>query len=217
VDPGRSGTPADLAFLVDDLELFNTAVPERAIRYVRAAVSMRIEARWPSSDRRKRSADLVRRRCSFHLLSPMVEAYFFGEPAALHRAGARRAAQFDPTSRDLEHFLTNDPDFLAPPDGKRPVWATQTRARHPKCYLRFLCDPDGQNRRTYRETKEGYEALRALDWRQVLAPESHVRFARAFLADLAEGLGHTDASRLFPGQPHELTSRNVRDNVLRNL
>src|SRR5689334_20565086 len=100
-----------------------------------------------------RSVAIVRERCSFHLLSPMIEVYFFGEPAALTRAGARRAAKLDPAERDLEDFATDDPDFLSPADGKHPVWATANRARHPKSYLRFLCDPTGANPRAYRETK----------------------------------------------------------------
>jgi hypothetical protein len=217
VDPGRSGVPADLAFLVDDLELFNARVPERAVHHIRVAVERHIEARWPSADRRGRSAGLVRERCSFHLLSPMVEAYFFGEPAALERAGATRPARIDPRVSDVEDFVTDDPDFLAPPDGKHPVWAKAQRARHPKRYLQFLCDPEGDNPRAYRETKGGHEALRSLDWRAVLDPPSHVRFARAFLADLAEALGSPELATLFPGEAHGLTSRNDRDNVLRNI
>ena len=180
VDPGRSGTPADLAFLVDDFKLWNTRVPERAVHHIRVAVARQLEHRWPSSDRRRRSADLVRDRCSFHLLSPMVEAYFFGEPEALARAGATRPAQVDPSVTDIEDFLVaDDAEFLAPPDGKHPIWAKAHRARHPKCYVQFLCDPAGANPRAYRETKGGHEALRSLDWRAVLAPPSHVRFAAA--------------------------------------
>jgi hypothetical protein len=217
VDPGRSGVPADLAFLVDDLELFNARVPERAVHHVRVAVERHIEARWDSADRRRRSANLVRERCSFHLLSPMVEAYFFGEPAALERAGAKRVAQVDPILRDIEDFVTEDPDFLAPPSGKHPVWATAQRARHPKRYLQFLCDPQGGNPRAYRETKGGHDALCSLDWRAVLGPPSHVRFARALLADLAEALDRLEDPAPFPGAPHELTSRSHRDNVLRNI
>jgi hypothetical protein len=217
VDPGRSGTPVDLAFLVDDLELHNVATPERAVRHLREAIPRRLEAHWSNADRRRRSAGLVRERCSFHLLSPMIEAYFFGEPAALVRAGAKRRAAFDPLSGDVEHFLTDDPDFLAPLDGKHPIWAKPDRARHPKCYVRFLCDPDGGSPRAYRETKEGHEALRSLDWRGVLGPEAHARFARSLLVDLADGLGRSEAAALFPGDRHALTARNARDNVLRNL
>jgi hypothetical protein len=217
VDPGRSGTPADLAFLVDDLELYNLASPERAVRHVRAAVARQLDLRWGNADRRRQSADRVRARCSFHLLSPMIEAYFFGEPEALLRAGARRPAVFDPLVRDVEAFATDDPSFLAAPDGKHPIWARPDRARHPKAYVRFLCDPEGAIPRAYRETKEGHEALRSLDWPRVLAPEAGARFARSLLLDLAEGLDQPDVAALFPGERHPVTSRNAQDNVLRNV
>jgi hypothetical protein len=218
VDPGRTGTPSDLAFLVDDLELYSVAVPERAVHHVRAAVLARLRVPWSNEKRREQCARIVRERCSFHLLSPMVEAYFFGEPGALVRAGAKRPARIDPHLRDVEDFVvTDDEGYLAPPDGEHPAWAIPSRARHPKSYLRFLCDPDGTIPRAYRETKGGHEALRSLDWRAVLAPEAHVRFARAFLTDLAEGLDHPQASKLFAGTSHPLTSRSARDNVLRNV
>ncbi len=217
VDPGRSGKPADLAFLVDDRELYNVAAPERAIRHMRVAIARQLETRWGNADKRRHSVDLVRARCSFHLLSPMIEAYFFGEPASLTRAGAKRPAWFDPRGRDVEDFATDDPSFLAPADGKHPVWAKPDRARHPKAYVRFLCDPDGGNSRAYRETKEGHEALSSLDWPAVLAPGAHARFARSFLLDLAEGLDQPDVAALFAGERHPLTSRNAQDNVLRNL
>src|SRR5262245_33119391 len=39
VDPGRLGTPVDLAFLIEDLELLNMAAPERVVHHVRAAIT----------------------------------------------------------------------------------------------------------------------------------------------------------------------------------
>lgn len=217
VDPGRTGTPVDLAFLIDDLELFNTTWPERAINHVRAAVRAHIENRWPNAERRARTEALVRERCSFHLLAPMVEAYFFGEPAALERAGAKRDARLDPSARDLEDFQTDDPDFLGPPDARGHAWQRPQRGRHPKCYLSFLCDPSGQSRRAYRETHEGREALRSLDWAAVLEPTAHVRFARSFLKDLAEGLERPDIAGRLNGLSHPITSSPGRDPILRNL
>ena len=217
VDPCRSGTPADLAFLVDDLELYNVATPERAVRHVRAAVARQLDIRWSNAERRQRSADIIRARCSFHVLSPMVEACFFGEPASLARAGAKLPPVFDPRAHDVEAFTTDDPAFLAPADGKHPVWAKPDRARHPKCYVRFLCDPAGGSPRAYRETKEGHGALSALDWPCVLGPGAHARFARSFLVDLAEGLDRPDVAALFQSERHSLTSRNAQDNVLRNI
>jgi hypothetical protein len=217
VDPGRQGTPADFAVLVDDLELANMANAERAIHHVRVAVRAHIENHFASGDRRNITTKRVRERCSFHLLAPMVEAYFFGEPAALERAGAIRPSTVDPSSKDLEDFMTEDSEFLSHPDTDGHPWAKPDRARHPKSYLKFLCDPTGKKSRAYQETKGGHEALRALDWSSVLAQKTYVRFARALLVDLALALEQHQVAARFPGAPHPLTSQTKRGNVLRNL
>lgn len=225
VDPGREreAEPYDLAVLVDDLELVNAACPERAVAYVREAVRLTIERAWSSAERRRRAHERVRERCSFHLFAPMVEAYFFGERAAdrgqpaLARAGAQRRSLFDPTACDLEDFHCLEPDYLDPADASR-YWAKGERVKHPKRYLQFLCDPEGRNRRQgYQETKGGRQALRSLDWGSVLAPAEHARFARSFILDLAEALGEHQVAAKFAGERHPLTSRQGRENVLRNI
>lgn len=224
VDPGRTGEPADLAVLVDDLELANTGAPERVVRHLRMAVADHVQRRWPSADRRDRCLQLLQARCSFHLLAPMLEAYFFGEPAALRRAGAQREPQLD-GARDLEDFEASDPDYLAfcqrgaqeaGPPRPSPAWAADP-ARHPKRYLQFLCDPTGRNPRAYQETKGGCEALRSLDWHGVLARREHVLFGRAFLVDLAHALGRDDLVQQWRGPLHPLTSYEGRDRILRNI
>jgi hypothetical protein len=223
VEPGRRGHELpDLVVLVDDLELENLDQPERAVEHVREAVRAHLEQHdWPSATSRERAYERVRERCSFHLLVPMLEAYFFGEPAALVRAGAKRASRFDASAADVEtRFLVNDLDFLAPPDRppreKLPPWATANRARHPKHYLQFLCDPTGTEPRAYVETKGGQAALRQLDWPMVLAPEEHVCFLRSLFHDLADALGEDPVAR-FPGKTHPCTWPPPRDTLLRNV
>jgi hypothetical protein len=224
VEPGRRDQkPPDLVVLVDDLEPVNQAWPERAIRHVRAAVEKHLEVHdWPSATARERAYERVRERCSFHLLAPMVEAYFFREPAALTRAGAQRASLFDASTADVEtSFLVNEPDFLAPPDRpakeKLPPWATADRARHPKRYLQFLCDPTGKKARAYVETNGGRAALRDLDWPAVLAPQAHVRFMRSLIHDLAHALGQDAVAQRFAGATHPLTWPPRNNRLLRNI
>jgi hypothetical protein len=224
VEPGRRDQkPPDLVVLVDDLEVENQGWPERAVEHVRAAVSAHLAHHdWPSATSRERAYAHVRERCSFHLLAPMVEAYFFREPAALMRAGAKRASLFDASAADVEtSFEVNDPDFLAPPDRpattKLPPWATANRARHPKHYLQFLCDPTGTEPRAYVETKGGQVALRDLDWSMVLAPQEHVRFLRSLIHDLADRLGEEAVAQSFAGETHPCTWPPPRDNLLRNV
>ncbi len=90
----------------------------------------------------------------------------------------------------------DDPDFSgapatrhANPERQQRSWAKPGRERHPKLYLKFLCDPDDPFGKTYREAVGCKAALELLDWPRVLAHPTHVRFARALVADIADGLG----------------------------
>jgi len=134
----------------------------------------------------------LRERCSFHLLRPMAEALLFGDRAALDRAAGDRVelptVHFDPTTRDIEAFETDDPAYLATPDGQAR-WAKSNRRRHPKHYLEYLLDPGGTAIRPYKEIEHGKRGLSQLDWEAVLAPSTHARMVRAFLEDLADMLG----------------------------
>jgi hypothetical protein len=222
VDPGRNDGPLpDAVVLVDDLELDNTAWPERAVEYVRAAVQTHVERRYSNETARQRALSRVRERCSFHLLCPMVEAYFFAEQAALERAGAKRDSTFDVKTKDVESFEVADPDFLTPPDRKNkralPPWAASDRARHPKRYLQFLCDPMGTLEHAYKETVGGRAALRDLDWPAVLAPTAHVQFVRSLIHDLADALGEHGIAQQLAGSTHPLTWPPCRNNLLRNV
>jgi hypothetical protein len=195
VEPGsqRAGH-LDLVMAVDDLELCNVDQPGVVIERFARAVREELAARRLNGDSQRRVEDKLRARCSFHLFSPMTEAYFFGESAALSRAEAKRRSSFDPNTTDVEHFHVTDPDYTNTADGLRP-WAKQRREAHPKQYLSFLCTPSGDpfseknDIQHYRETKQGKAALEALDWRAVLARPKHGLFARSMIHDIADALG----------------------------
>jgi hypothetical protein len=156
VHPGRGGTlQADLVLAVDDLELTNADQPEHVIDYFRHAVRACVEERYSAEAARERVYRALAERGSFHFLVPMAEAYFFGEPAALDRAKAHKAPnRFNAQARDVEDFEVDDPSYLAPAPPSAP-WKVEPRHRHPKHYVRYLCDPTGQQARAYRETHEG--------------------------------------------------------------
>jgi hypothetical protein len=223
VEAGGEEAPPDLVMAIDDLELVNAPHPELVVARVREAVRAHL-ARYQGTSAATREKVLrrVRERCSFHLLAPMVEAYFFAEPAALVRAGAVRPSQVNVSALDLEEFVTQDPDYLLHPDvphkqsPERKSWAIpmQDRARHPKHYLRFLCDPSDPHTKRYSESKGGAEALRHLAWEQVLSHRERIQFARALFEDLAEGLG---VPHPFPGTAHPATAAFRSARVLRNL
>jgi hypothetical protein len=193
----------DYVIAIDDLELPNLLTPENVTRLVRDA-ALRSLGTTPTHVTVERFRD----RCSFHLLCPMLEAYFYGEPAALARAGAVQPASLDPT-RPLEAFRTGDRLYLGAPDEPGHDWRTPDRAEHPKRYLRFLAEPG-----EYKETKGGCAALRELDWEQVFAYQPPgIAFARSLFDDIADALGVPSP---FPGPVHELTARRA-GGVLRNL
>lgn len=223
VEPGRRDQkPPDLVVLVDDLELVNRSRPERVVEHVREAVRSHLERHpWPSAATRERAYERVRERCSFHILAPMVEAYFFAEEAALRRAGAQRPSRVRASEIDLEEFLVQDQEFLAHPDrpagATLPPWAIAQRAMHPKSYLQFLCDPSGTVARAYVETDGGRAALRELDWWAVVAPEAYVQFVRSLMHDMADALGQNEVAARFKGFTHPLTWPPRRGNLLRNI
>jgi hypothetical protein len=213
--PGRRGERIDFAYVVEDLELCNQGQPERVVRLFRDAVSSYIRRTWPQQSGSIFSK--VRERCSFHLFRPMTEAYFFGDAAALERAGAERPPLL-PASHDLEQFHTVDQAFLTLPSGSNRVSDMPVREFHPKSYLHFLCDPTLNDRqRRYRETRNGVAALELLDWERVLSSAPHCPFLHAFLDDLEEALNsslsfvnrvNADARTRFAAP---------RDRILRNL
>lgn len=198
----------DFVFAIDDLELPNVATAHHVTRLVSDAFRRALAA-TPTHQQLAR----VRERCSFHLLCPMLEAYLFGEPAALMRAGAVRPAQLDATHH-LEDFLAADLEFMAPGDVREHPWRRPDRARHPKRYLSFLVDPDDAGRAAYKESRDGVRALSTLDWLQVFAYHPPgIGFARALFDDLADALGVPNP---FPGACHPLTVRRS-GGTLRNL
>jgi hypothetical protein len=213
--------PPDHLVAIDDLERVNAPHPELVAGRVRDAVLSHLERHdWTSQATREKAVRLVRERCSFHLLAPMVEAYFFAEPEALVRAGAIRPSHVDAAAADLEDFATADPDFLGHPfvphQQRRKSWAIAMpeRARHPKHYLRFLCDPTNPLTDRYIETKGGAKALSRLDWARVFASAEHVCLARSLFEDIADRLG---VPHPFPGQGHPATADFKNARVLRNL
>jgi hypothetical protein len=153
----------DFVLVVDDLELANVATAHHVTQLVADAVR-----RYLGRPIIHRELAQIRDRCSFHLLCPMLEAYFFGEPAALQRAGGTRPAVLDPMCH-LEDFRAIDPAFLADSDVRNHPWRRPERARHPKRYLSFLVDPEDRESASYKESVGGCRALAMLDWAQVSA------------------------------------------------
>lgn len=195
IDAGRE-RGCDLAIAVDDLELVNVGRASDVRALFRSAF-VREAARGESLTTVERAR--LAARCSFHILAPMVEAYFFGEPAAIdrafHSAKAPAGTTWTTTSPSVEAFLTSDAgytDRVTSPDlpkterhgDKTLAWRAANREKHPKHYMEFLCRnaPLG-----YREGRAGVAALEKLDFPRVLA--GGAPHLAELLADLEDGLG----------------------------
>jgi hypothetical protein len=208
VDPGRRGVAADYALVIEDLELANLDQPDVVVSEFRDAVSRHIDQRW-SGDRGARSRKKLRERASFHLLAPMLEAYFFGEPASLEAAGITATPQLE-SGVDLEAFSVVDPPYLSAAPGSAS-WAVANRHQHPKRYLEYLLGLAGGPDPRYRETIQGRAALLKTNFLTLIEPEpGHLRFARSLLHDLALALDQP----LPAGIVHPATARS--STVLRN-
>lgn len=221
VEPGqpRSGR-FDFAFLIEDLELVNDGHLERVVELVREAVSAHVRSSFPAPHRAD-VFDRVKRTCSFHLLRPMVEAYFFGDSDALARARIQRQPQLD-SARDFEQLLVTDPEYLEVADDNEKLKAHHggagDRARHPKSYMTYLCDPQLAKKRPYRETHEGVAALEQLNWQRVIqAAAMNCPFLSAMLDDLAWAV-EQPLDWVTLGQTAELTRmKSDAGTVLRNI
>lgn len=233
VCPGRAGKPADLAILIDDLELANADQPGIVIEAVRNAVKQHLKT-LSSSKMAERVEQALLQKASFHLAVPMIEAWFFADIEVLPRAGVP-AERLPPRLRediDPEQFECDDSIFENDPGsqctklaernrrmGKRkaevPPWIIPNRKYHPKAYLSWLFrDPNHDRCSAYRESEHGVAALKALRWSEVLSHENYCTFARALINDLAEALG-PPALPLPQGQCQKLVSRPAH--VLRNI
>lgn len=112
---GPSRTLPDLVVGIDDLELGNVHQPQEQ-------VVERFSSQGAELPAAERAREALRTRCSFHLLVPLSEAYFFGEQAALARAGVAAGTPVHRIGADIEAFETDDSD----PDvglGARIGWA----------------------------------------------------------------------------------------------
>jgi len=231
---GRMDRPRpDYVLALEDVELCNDGEPGNITRALRDAVTRSLGTWKMEGAKAERTREDLRTRCSFHLMAPMTEAYFFADPGALARAtapGAHRPCRLDATTCDVEAFRVEDPEFLAAPtvpkqDRARHDWRIDERRRHPKSYLGYLTDERLDGRARYQETVHGVSALADLDWPAVVRRGARAaavaRFARSMLADLCDMLGTPatglDDVELQPADCHPLTWPPPRDRVLRNL
>jgi phenylpyruvate tautomerase PptA (4-oxalocrotonate tautomerase family) len=205
----------DFAIVIDDLEVENWGRAGDVVAHFRSA------AQHVLSGDTARNAQLLREKCSFHLLHPMLEALFFADPAALTVAGAPVAASVLRAPGDPEQFTATDPTYLDAPEEpkksrKKGVrrWAVADRAHKPKHYLIYLSEQPGGT--PYHETGDkngGALALQGLAWPQVFGQAAECCFARSLFEDVASML---DRPNPYPGSCAPETW-SAKPSTLRNL
>lgn len=183
----KGQNPADLVIVIDDVELGNLGREGIIAEHFRAAVNdaIQLKAKGISSEE-ARIRSIIRDKCSFHLLKPMVESYLFGDTNALGLAGVPIGITPQLVHQsDVEAFETNDPKWLPNcrientkknNDGK-PWWFHE---RHPKAYLDYLLPKD------YSETTHGSQALMKLNWPQVPKCQHDIPIFGSLFQDVAD-------------------------------
>lgn len=180
------GQRPDLVLAIGDVELHNMNKETLLVTHLRAALQREATQHTPAT------VGLLRARCAYHLLRPMVEASFFGDAATLGRAGVAPAHQNPPLrARDVEEFETVDqnPDWRSFCAARNAIHTTEPwwrQERHPPSYLHHLTRREGGP--PYRKLEGGVNALRSLPWVDVIDTEPSP-YLRALFDDLAAWFG----------------------------
>lgn len=234
VDPRFPGRD-DFVLLLDDLELVNQDQPHVVIQALRDAVARHLNQRY--------SADAIRSgeiraalasRVSFHLAAPMIESWFFANTNGPFRAGVAPNTPILIRNGDQEQFESTDQGYLQATESACPTWCKNGRKRgdrpkwlgdpprekHPKGYLQWLMkDASSKTCTCYNEAKEGTEALRQIDWAELLKHPKRSTYARALVADLSDALGQAPTIPNWQGEQAGITSRATKrpSRCLRNI
>lgn len=216
----KTGQDADLVIVVDDVELGNLNQEAVIAEHFRAAVNEVFRLKSHDSKTEDRLRSELQQKCSFHLLKPMIEAYLFGDSAALGLAGVPNGVNpclVHPT--DVEQFESSDSLWLpichvenAKQQQNKPWWRNEL---HPKRYLEHLTE---RGQVTYEETTNGKDALIALDWNQVPKCQPDAPIVRSLFEDLSDWFGITSP---ISGQTHPsfypIRTLNRANLLLRNM
>jgi hypothetical protein len=191
------GTAPDFVIVIDDVELGNVGREDFVVHAFRLAVDAKLaELRSANSlVEFQQIQTRIQRCCSFHLLCPMVEAYFFADPKTLTSGGVsadKHPVLVHPT--DVEQFdaiLDSHPDWQSScqlkntqQKAKNPWWRTE---RHPKHYLTHLLSISQAP--AYHETTLGARMIEETHWPTVAKTPTDSPIVSALLEDIWDWYG----------------------------
>lgn len=221
--------PPDLVVVIDDVELGNVDQERIVVEAFRAAVREKlgqIES-TTSAANFQRIKLRIRECCSFHLLRPMIESYFFSSPDFLLRCIpniAHPPALTHPT--DVECFdAGDDPNeiwqeiYSRENSEKQRTCSWWKTEQHPKRYLAHLLAINGFGK--FQETTHGAQMIEDINWAKVAKVGSDAPIISALLEDLWQWFGENPPAGTFAGaaSPWLYCIKTVRpqEMVLRNI
>lgn len=224
-----NGSPPDFVIVIDDVELGNVGQEHVVVESFLTAVNAKLAqlqglhsaAQFNSIQNR------IRTCCSFHLLCPMVEAYFFANSNTLNVGGV--AAGIKPMlvhPTDVEQFdASPDPHSEwraacisknAEQKERTPWWKTE---RHPKHYLTHLLSVSKAP--AYHETTLGASMIEAIYWPTVATTPTDSPIISALLEDIWDWYGHHPPAGQCVGTSsnvmYRVAATPLRQRILRNL
>lgn len=223
------GIQPDFVIVIDDVELGNVGREDFVVQAFQAGVTAKLielQSVYSSLEFQKIQAR-IQTCCSFHLLCPMVEAYFFADPTTLTSGGVTTGNPpmlFHPT--DVEQFDASPdlhPDWQSAYQFKNAEqkninswWKTE---RHPKRYLTHLLAVSAAP--AYHETTLGARMIEATNWATVAKTATDSPIVSALLEDIWDWFGQTPQAGQFQGTSSNITyrSRSTPPNqrMLRNV
>lgn len=223
-----NGSPPDFVIVIDDVELGNVGQEAVVVQSFRAAVSEKLaELKTQNTAAQfQKIQTRIQTCCSFHMLCPMVEAYFFADPATLSVGGVAVNPVLTHAS-DVEQFDAahdSNLDWQSLCSGKNLQQASVNNSwwrteRHPKIYLEQLLRIS--NAPEYHETTLGARMIQATNWATVAKSSMDSPVISALFEDIWDWFGSPRPMGQFLGAPSTTTYRvrTARPNqrLLRNI
>jgi hypothetical protein len=224
-----NGTRPDFVIVLDDVELGNVGREDFVVRAFRTAVDAKLTTlKGAHSDTEfQEIRTRVQSCCSFHMLCPMVEAYFFADPMTLTSGGVAAGnqpmlvhptdvEQFDASPDPHPHWQSLCQIKNAQQKSINPWWKTE---RHPKRYLAHLLSVSAAP--AYHETTLGARMIEVTKWTTVSKTPTDSPIISALFEDIWKWFDQTPTAGQFQGASSTITYRvrttEPNQRVLRNI